>query len=511
MAAQQLAAQQAQALQAAVNAGAQPNAPHRNPFWGVQGLGGGGMPPPMMGGLPANFYPAMQAAQENNTAMVATAKLGYYKDNAEGNSPLVVRSSVRKFSLTGGVLTVAQWTRKCVEENLEWLVKLSKRRHNADCILLAYGDGCETLVLMDDHVNKMPDDIRRVLKIGVGVSMVAADFKGDETKLAKQGVLQPSDSIWEHLRFEQLDSSKDKKEKCLFIHTGVQIWSDSVEGRRRVLQLMTAAPQSPLLAKCYIPNPAFEQQAMSAWKMAQTGAAGQPFSPPEDETVITFNPKELILLEKAFDNLLTATDMKADAVKWSENDTIKCQRIIKRAHDEFVMIGPAKKRRKKNDKPKKDGVVKEKADAKPAKEKADTKPKDTPKSPAKKPASAKKSKAAKAEEAEKPEERAKEEEKKEISEDSDDEPIRKLKETSVPKKAAEKSPTRSSRRSSKSSTPKAKTPKAKTPKTEEDPDKKRGRPRGSKNESSPEDEKRSSSKPKKDESVSKRRKSKSKK
>lgn len=509
MASQQLAAQQAQAIQAAVNAGAQPNAPHRNPFWGVQGLGaGGGMPPPMMSGLPANFYPTMQAAaaaQENNNAMVATARLGNCKDNAEGNSPLVVRSSVRKFNLTGGILSVAQWTRKCVEENLEWLVKLSKRRKDVDCIILAYGDGCETLVLMDDHVNKMPADVRRVLKIGVGVSIVEADFKGDESKLAKQGVLQPSDSIWEHLRFEQLDSSKDKKEKCLFIHTSVQIWSDSVEGRRRVLQLMTAAPESPLLAKCYIPNPAFEQQAITAWKMAQAGAAGQPFTAPEDETVITFNPKELILLEKAFDNLLTATDLKSDAVKYSELDAIKCQRIIKRAKDEFVTIGPPKKRRKKTDKPKVDGVVtvKDKADAKT---KAAPKSKATPKSPAKKPASAKKSKPTKTEEAKKPEEKIKEEDKSE--EDSDDEPIRKLKEaepkkaTKVADKAAEKSPTRSSRRSSKSSTPKAKTPKAKTPKTEEDSSKKKGRPRGSKA---------SSSKPKKEEASSKKRKSKSKK
>jgi hypothetical protein len=494
MAAQQLSAQQAQALQAAVSAGAQTNAPHRNPFWGVQGLGaGGGGMPPMMGGLPANFYPNMQA-QENNTAMVATARLGNCKENAEGNSPLVVRSSVRKFNLTGGILSVAQWTRKCVEENLEWLVKLSKRRNDVDCILLAYGDGCETLVLMDNHANKMPTDFRRILKIGVGVSMVEAEFKGDESKLAKQGVLQPSDSIWEHLRFEQLDSSKDKKEKCLFIHTSVQIWSDSVEGRRRVLQLMSGAPESPLMAKCYIPNPSFEQQVMAAWKMAQAGAAGQPFTAVEDvedETVISFNPKELILLEKAFDNLLTATDLKADAVKWTENDTIKCQRIIKRSNDEFVMIGPAKKRRKKTktDKPKKDGVVKDKADAKP---------KATPKSPAKKPVSPKKSKAAKA--------AVKEEEKKVIEQDSDDEPIRKLKEGPAPTKAA--SPTRSSRRSSKSSTPKAKTPKAKTPKTDEDSDKKRGRPRGSKNKS---EERRSSSKPKKEEPASKKKKSKSKK
>jgi hypothetical protein len=268
---------------------------------------------------------------------------------------------------------------------------------------------------------------------------------------------------------------------------------------------MTAAPENPLLAKCYIPNPAFEQQVINAWKMAQAGAgaAGQPFTAPEDETVITFNPKELILLEKAFDNLLTATDLKADAVKYSESDAIKCQRIIKRSNDEFVMIDPSKKRRKKRtDKPKVDGVVKEKAEAKP---------KATPKSPTKKPASAKKSKAAKAEEAKKPEKKVKEE-------DSDDEPIRKLKEASPSKatkvagKSAEKSPTRASRRSSKSATPKEKkTPKAKTPKAEEGSSKKRGRPSGSKNKEK-EDEKRSASKPKKEETASKKtRKSKAKK
>jgi hypothetical protein len=511
MTAQQLAAQQAQVIQAAVNAGGQQNAAHRNPFWGAQGLGaGGGMPHPMMGGLPANFYPNMQAAaaaQENNTAMVAIARLGNCSDNAEGNSPLVVRSSVRKFNVTGGLLSVAQWTRKCVEENLEWLVKLSKRHHGINCVLLAYGDGCETMVLMDDHANKMPTDFRRILKIGVGVSMVEADFKGDESKLAKQGVLQPSDSIWEHLRFEQLDSSKDKKEKCLFIHTSVQIWSDSVEGRRRVLQLKTGAPKNPLLAKCYVPNSAFEQQVMGAWKMAQGGAAGQPFTAAEDETVISFNPKELILLEKAFDNLLTATDLKADASKYTETDAIKCQSIIKRANAEFVMIGPPRKRRKKADKPKveADVAVKEEADAKP---KAISK--SPSKSPSKKSASSKKSKAVKTEEAKKVEEKVKEEETEESEVDSDDQPIRHLKEAEQNKaaKSAEKSPARSSRRSSKSSTPKAKTPKAKTPKSEEDSSSnKRGRSRGNRNKSK-EDEKRSASKNRKEEHGSKRKRSK---
>lgn len=220
MALQQAQAQAQAAAQALLAGGTAQAGNARNPFWNMAGLGGG--PPPMLGGglqggLPANFYPQMvafAAAQENATAMVAVAKLGPSKASPATNSSLVVRGSVRKFNMNGVPFSVAEWTRKTVEENLEWLVKLSKRHSGGDkAILLAYGDGCETLVLLDQHVNKMPADFGKIKKVGVGVTMANIDSTLDESKLANQGVLQPGDSIWEHLRFETLGDKK--AEKCL--------------------------------------------------------------------------------------------------------------------------------------------------------------------------------------------------------------------------------------------------------------------------------------------------------
>lgn len=317
---------------------------------------GGGLPG---GGLPANLYPQMMAfaaAQENATAMVAVAKLAPSKANASTNSALVVRGSVRKFSnpMNGILLSVAEWTRKTVEENLEWLVKISKRHSGGDkVVLLAYGDGCETLVLMDDQINKMPANFSKIKKVGVGATMTNIDSTVDETKLAALGVLQPSDSIWEHLRFETMTPGDKKLEKCLFIHTNVTVWSEGLDGRRRVLQVTTGSGLR------YKPNALFEQEVLNNWRGKGPAAAiPRPVAgpkhdeePAENETLITFNPKELLLLEKAFDNRMTNRDRKTNVSKFTEEDRKAAQLVIQRAQKEFVMRGPSRKRKKKSETP----------------------------------------------------------------------------------------------------------------------------------------------------------------
>jgi hypothetical protein len=282
------------------------------------------------------------------------------------------------------------------------------------------------------------------------------------------------------LRFEQVDTTGDKKEKCLFIHTNITVWSDSMEGRRRVLQVKTGAPKKPYFAMSYVPNPMFEQQVYAKWKESNLSGGARAFHGDVNETVITFNPKELILLEKAFDNSMTARDLKTKADKFTEDDRKACQSVIRRAQNEFVIAGPPRKRRKKADKPKT-------GESKPEEKKtADAAPAPAPAADAgkKAPASAtkrrKSSGSAKADD-----KKAKEPKKKESkAEDSDDEPISKLK-----PKADAKSPAKRSSRSSNKTTPKSKTP---------SDEKKRGRPKGAKNkerEESP--KKRSKSKSKK--------------
>merc|ERR1712238_544662 len=67
-----------------------------------------------------------------------------------------------------------------------------------------------------------------------------------------------------------------------------------------------------------------------------------------DEFIITFNPKEILLLEKAFDGKLTTRDMKSKADKWEEKDQFKCQATIKRLQNEFTYVDPSKQGPGKN-------------------------------------------------------------------------------------------------------------------------------------------------------------------
>jgi hypothetical protein len=132
---------------------------------------------PMMGGfVPFNQLAAYAAAQENALPMVAIAKLASSKSKSSTNSSLVVRGSLRRANTHGGTLSVAEWTRKTLEENLEWVVKLVRRHAEGEkAIFLSYGDGCETLLLLDGKVIDSPDDLKAVKKIPVGCSMAEID------------------------------------------------------------------------------------------------------------------------------------------------------------------------------------------------------------------------------------------------------------------------------------------------------------------------------------------------
>lgn len=431
-----------------------------NPFWNVGGAGG--MPPAMLaGGFPGNFYPQMaafHAAQENATAMVAVAKIS--KGYGSAASKLVVRNSVRKFNISGGIFSVAQWTRKTLEENLEWLASLSqKHAGDSQCLLLAYGDGCETLVLLDGHIDKAPEDIKKVKKIGIGASMAKLNVTLDEKELANLGVLHPTDSMWEHLRFETI-SKKENVEKCLYIHTFVTLHGDSMEGRRRVLQVATGKNLA------FKPNPPFEQQILSQWSGQGSGVAVVPAGPVEKETWVTFNPKELLLLEKAFDNRLTSRDLKTKVEKFTQDDKIAAQYVIKRANDEFVYRFPRKRRKKDpavEEETKKEPQAKAPADKKEEKAKTPAKPSTPKKATKKTPVSEKKNK-----KAVKKEENKKKVVKKEEDDDDDDEPISKMVKKTPPKKSPRKTARNNSSASADSkkmskSTKKAAETKPKTP------------------------------------------------
>lgn len=493
----------------------------RNPMWnGMQQA-------PLMGAFaPYNQMAAFAAAQENALPMVSIAKLASAsnKTKASTNSTLVVRGSLRRMNGLGGTLSVAEWTRKTLEENLEWLVKLAKRHAPTEkAIFFTYGDGCETLLLLDAQVNKIPGDLKKIKKIAVGCTMAEIEKSLDEDKLAKHGILQPKDSIWEHLRFETIGARQtpgnDKPAKGIFIHTKTSVLGESFDGRRRVLQATTGSNLG------YKPNADFEQQVLNKWRqtfpspfppvaglaMPMNGMMGMPMilpntvamgaatmasadAPTERETVITFNPKELLLLEKAFDNRLTERDSKSAAVKYTAQDKIACQAVIRRAQNEFVMRGPSRKRKPKGEK------AKEGSPSKKAKKDAPVVgKKESPKKATKSSASTK---------PEVPKKQSKSTPtKKKKGGDDDDEPISKMvsakktgrisltkpkspkstKSKAVPKKAASKgtpkkpAPKTTPKKSASKGTPKKPEPKTTPKKKAETPKKEvtRGRPKGS--------------------------------
>merc|ERR1711865_1008304 len=252
-------------------------------------------------------------------------------------------------------------------------VKLTRRNDPKEQVaMLAYGDGCQTLILLDEAVNKIPGDISKVKKISIGVSAAPIDDKSDEIKMASTfGVLTPTDCLWDHLRYEQSNISKDNPEHIMFLHTTMKVYGEGIDGRRRVLQVKTEASKSPYEATEYISNPEFEQAVLARWTghlvpqavlykppaIAMNAAAAAAYvaattpdddddeeKDDQDEFVIMFNPKEILLLEKAFDENLTSRDLKSKAYKWEEKDTLKCQETIKRLQNEFTLVDPQKKK-----------------------------------------------------------------------------------------------------------------------------------------------------------------------
>jgi hypothetical protein len=448
----QLAAQHAQAFQTNMTPSGPPQGgPPRGPFFGNQG---GGMAPPMLANnMPGNFFPAFQqalaanAAQEHsNAAVVAAAKLCPTKGNVKANSNLVVRNAIRKFHPNGGLITVAQWTRKCIEENLDWLVKLVRRHHeNENQVLLIFGDGCETLVLIDDMSSKVPTDFASIPKLAVGVSLADADYKGSEEKLSLDGVLQPTDCIWEHLKYEQTKTEEEEKQKCLFLHTRVNVWTDGVDARRRVVQVITGKPDEPFQAKNYIHNYPFAKQVLDAWRVSNsaTGARGE-----------SVTPKAPVMLEKT---------VGGDEDTKNAPKVIKPAKKAKSPEEDGEESGKKKTPvKKKATKATKKEVESTAAKADPKVNKPETEKEDTKKKTPKKPTPT--SKAAKA---------------KEPSEDASDEVDGGETKKPAPKAKAElKTPERQTRRSSAGN--------GTTPDKAVDPSKKRGRPKGAKNKEKPE-------------------------
>jgi hypothetical protein len=125
------------------------------------------------------------------------------------NSRRMLRTSVYTSNMTADgnssatYLKANQVCRKAVESSGEWMLKIARRfqpktavkKHQPFCLVLNYGGGLATLVLLDGHA--MPTDVDSVPRIGIEV--VVASVQSEESAALGEdrpdeyGILTPED------------------------------------------------------------------------------------------------------------------------------------------------------------------------------------------------------------------------------------------------------------------------------------------------------------------------------
>jgi hypothetical protein len=221
--------------------------------------------------LPQQWYPPPQQQQTlfpNNADFQELAKAAAMRNNLHNsmaipvrlanssaehtNSSTVVRSLVKRFDFEGKLVTVADNVRKWMEEdNPEWMIQIARRmagtpKDGRAAFMLLYGDGYETLLLLDGI--EPPQDLSKVPTIGISASFAPAVGDMDQATAAKQGLLEPSDSLWEHINFEL---NRQGNDRSLVLHTTSRVSVRSYEDilRKRVIRVWTSGPHKSILGR----------------------------------------------------------------------------------------------------------------------------------------------------------------------------------------------------------------------------------------------------------------------
>jgi hypothetical protein len=280
------------------------------------------------------------------------------------NGTRIVSTTIRQSNAQGEPLSVGEWSRQTIVQNSDWLVKISKRdkdisKNGSGVVRITFGNGYDALVAID--CEEFPKEISEINRVGVVVCVSTVDDDDDSTRLKYRGVLNPSDSIFEHLQ-ACIEGGRHEQDIRIYIHTDVNPWTtldESIErteiyrvktnrndpfsmGRMEHMvpleeQLQATGKVGKLeggmksAAKNASPKKTAKNTLVEAPKAAPSAAVAHDTPGEESQHRFEFSPKEYILLSKAFNGKLSKHDITVNDPKFTDKEVKKAERICKAA------------------------------------------------------------------------------------------------------------------------------------------------------------------------------------
>jgi hypothetical protein len=151
------------------------------------------------------------------------------------NGTRIVSTTIRQSNAQGEPLSVGEWSRQTIVQNSDWLVKIAKRdkdisKNGSGVVRITFGNGYDALVAID--CEEFPKEISEINRVGVVVCVSTVDDDDDSTRLKYRGVLNPSDSIFEHLQ-ACIEGGRHEQDIRIYIHTDVNPWTTLDESIER--------------------------------------------------------------------------------------------------------------------------------------------------------------------------------------------------------------------------------------------------------------------------------------
>jgi hypothetical protein len=311
------------------------------------------------------------------------------------NGTRIVSTTIRRSNPQGEPLSVGEWSRQTIVQNSNWLVKIAKRdkdlsKNGSGVVRITFGNGYDALVAID--CEGFPQEINEINKVGIAVCVSTVDDDDDVTRLKYRGVVNPSDSIFEHLQ-ASVEGGRHEQDIRIYIHTDADPWTtldESIErteiyrvktnrndpfsmGHMEHMVLLeeqlqatgkvgrleggmkpaakTASPKKtpatekkaaptvkpanikkvPATASEAPPAVAKKTPAATATKAAPSATVAQDKPDEDSKDRFEFTPKEYILLSKAFHGKLSKNDITANDLKFTDKEVGKAERICKTA------------------------------------------------------------------------------------------------------------------------------------------------------------------------------------
>jgi hypothetical protein len=330
--------------------------------------------PPMQRSL---FLATVKLAQEVGSVTTSGSGSTVITDpaNTNVNSTSVLSTAIRQSNAQGEILSVGEWSRQTIVQDGEWLIKIAKRdkdtqKNGSGVVRITFGNGYDALVAI--NTKEVHQDISEINTVGVVVCISTVNDDDDATRLKHQGLVNPSDSIFDHMQ-ACVEGGQQEQDIRIYIHTNVSPWTN-VNGSmdrtqiyhvqtdrndpssNRMKRLLSLEEQLRATGKI---GTLEEEKKSAANKSApkkipttekKPAAIAKPPSKAEKERAVAtkaapsavavagFNPKEIILLARAFNNKLSKFDKKDVNLYWTQKDVKKAVRICKAAEAELGVI-----------------------------------------------------------------------------------------------------------------------------------------------------------------------------